>query len=438
MMTLLLLILSLLVSSLLCYVFTATEAALVYLPHGEADDLIEGNKRPRLARMLEHEGETHFSVRFWRVLFETLSIVLAFSIVQHITGFLWISAIVTAIAMTLIGFIVFGTTPRRKGRAQPARFIRNFHPLLYLFTKILGPIPARFRRHEEQRPDESNSSSTSFTEEELREFVVRASSSETIEDDEAQMVHSIFELDETRIRSVMVPRTDMVTLDIDEDLRSALSLFMRSGYSRVPVLGDDFDDVRGFLYLKDVMEAFMAAEGTSQGMPTLHSVMRDARFEPESKRVMDLLKEMQRESTHVAIVVDEYGGTAGLVTLEDLIEELVGDISDEFDNEKPEIKMEEDGTFKISSRLSIEELGELFGRELEEEEVDTVGGLLSKHLGRVPIVGSEIEVEGIRIRAIGTRGRRNQIGTLLVWVAPEEDQTHDYQGSVIAKRFEEQ
>ena len=146
--------------------------------------------------------------------------------------------------------------------------------------------------------------------------------------------------------------------------------------------------------------------------------MRPVRYEPESKRVMDLLKEMQRESTHVAVVVDEYGGTAGLVTLEDLIEELVGDISDEYDNEKPEITLQEDGTFKISSRLSIWELGELFGLELDDEDVDTVGGLLAKHLGRVPIIGSEVVVEGIHIKAIGSRGRRNKIGTLSVWADP--------------------
>ena len=138
--------------------------------------------------------------------------------------------------------------------------------------------------------------------------------------------------------------------------------------------------------------------------------MRPARFEPETKRAMDLLRDMQRESTHVAIVVDEYGGTAGLVTLEDLIEELVGDISDEYDHERPEYTLNDDGTFRLSARLGIDELGEIFGIDLEDEDVDTVGGLLAKHLGMVPIVGSgDWRLTAFHIRAIGSSGRRHQV-----------------------------
>ena len=244
-----------------------------------------------------------------------------------------------------------------------------------------------------------------FDEEELREFLDRASDAETIEDDEAQMVQSVFEMDDTRIRSLMVPRTDMLTASRDTTLREALSLFLRSGYSRMPVIGDSSDEILGVLYLKDAMRAFIlhgeAPEGTA--LPTVVELMRPARFEPESKRAMDLLREMQRESTHVAIIVDEYGGTAGLITLEDLIEELVGDISDEYDRESPDYTLNDDGTFRLSARLGIDELGEIFGRELDDEDVDTVGGLLAKHLGMVPIIGSEIEIDGIHIRALVRR-----------------------------------
>ena len=144
---------------------------------------------------------------------------------------------------------------------------------------------------------------------------------------------------------------------------------------------------------------------------------------------MDLLREMQRESTHVAIVVDEYGGTAGLITLEDLIEELVGDISDEYDHERPEYTLNDDGTFRLSARLGIDELGEIFGRELDDEDVDTVGGLLAKHLGMVPIVGSEIEIDGIHIRAIGSSGRRHQVDMLQAWYEPPRDEQRNAEGS---------
>jgi len=144
---------------------------------------------------------------------------------------------------------------------------------------------------------------------------------------------------------------------------------------------------------------------------------------------MDLLRKMQRESTHVAIIVDEYGGTAGLITLEDLIEELVGDISDEYDHERPEYTLNDDGTFRLSARLGIDELGEIFGRELDDEDVDTVGGLLAKHLGMVPIVGSEIEIDGIHIRAIGSSGRRHQVDMLQAWYEPPRDEQQTAEGS---------
>ena len=270
-----------------------------------------------------------------------------------------------------------------------------------------------------------------FDEEELREFLDRASDAETIEDDEAQMVQSVFEMDDTRIRSLMVPRTDMLTASRDTPLREALSLFLRSGYSRMPVIGDSSDEILGVLYLKDAMRAFIlhgeAPEGTA--LPTVVELMRPARFEPESKRAMDLLREMQRESTHVAIIVDEYGGTAGLITLEDLIEELVGDISDEYDRERPEYTLNDDGTFRLSARLGIDELGEIFGRELDDEDVDTVGGLLAKHLGMVPIIGSEIEIDGIHIRAIGSSGRRHQVDMLQAWYEPPRDEQQGAEGS---------
>nr|WP_280928125.1 transporter associated domain-containing protein [Rothia sp. RSM292] len=158
--------------------------------------------------------------------------------------------------------------------------------------------------------------------------------------------------------------------------------------------------------------------------------MRPARFEPESKRAMDLLREMQRESTHVAIIVDEYGGTAGLITLEDLIEELVGDISDEYDHESPDYTLNDDGTFRLSARLGIDELGEIFGRELDDEDVDTVGGLLAKHLGMVPIIGSEVEIDGIHIRAIGSSGRRHQVDMLQAWYEPPRDERQNAEGSL--------
>ena len=245
------------------------------------------------------------------------------------------------------------------------------------------------------------------------------------------MVQSVFEMDDTRIRSIMVPRTDMLTIEAGETLKNATTLFLRSGYSRMPVIGESTDDILGILYLKDAVRARLATADSAHGgeEPTIISLMRPAHFEPESKPALDLLRRMQRESTHVAIVVDEYGGTAGMITLEDIIEELVGDIADEYDNEKPDYALQEDGSFKVSARLGVEQLGEIFGINLEDEEVDTVGGLLAKNLGKVPIVGAEVTVNGIHIRAISAGGRRHQIDTLLVWAQPphEPEQNHSHE-----------
>ncbi|WP_068171110.1 hemolysin family protein [Rothia sp. ND6WE1A] len=396
------------------YILAATESAFTYIPHSELDNLVESGKRSRLNIIIANIDQYMFSLRLWSAFVDTLAILGFYSLMLVISSSTVVAILITAVVMTCISYVFFAYYPRRSGRARPLHFVKNYASLTYFLTKILGPLPQAVVKPKDESGQEANSSAGYFTEEEILEFVDRASSQDVIEDDEAQMVQSIFELGDTRIKSVMVPRTDMVTIDADETVDNAVNLFLRSGYSRIPVLGDDFDDIRGVLYFKDLMQNVVDS-GMIQSELNLETLIRPGRFEPESKKVLDLLREMQRESTHVAMVIDEYGGTAGLVTLEDLIEELVGDIADEYDNEKPEIKVQDDGTFKISSRLSVEELGEFFGEDLEEEDVDTVGGLMSKHLGRVPIVGSEISVSGIHIRAIGTSGRRNQIATLLVW-----------------------
>ncbi|MFW0109060.1 hemolysin family protein [Rothia sp. P7181] len=400
------------------YVLRAVETAFTYLPSTEMEHLSKERGTNKLAAIADFLDPYIFSIRLWRGIFETFAVVAAFTVLQLLWDAVWISALLTGLVMSAVSYFFFTVAPQKSGRTHPELYVRRFYPVVYFLRFVLGPLPnSVIQRHKDSENEPTRAGY--FTEDELKEFVDRASTQSTIENEEAQMVHSIFELDETRIRSVMVPRTDMVTMDIDETLEDAINLFLRSGYSRMPVLGEDFDDIQGFLYLKDVVEATVENQNNSS-THTVASLLRPARFEPESKRVMDLLRQMQRESTHVAIVVDEYGGTAGLVTLEDLIEELVGDISDEYDQETPEIKAEPDGSFKISSRLSVEELGELFDIELDDEEVDTAGGLLSKYLGKVPIIGSQVVVNGIGIRAIGARGRRNQIGTLLVWAADGE------------------
>jgi CBS domain containing-hemolysin-like protein len=217
----------------------------------------------------------------------------------------------------------------------------------------------------------------------------------------------------------MVPRTDMLTIDESKVLRQALSLFLRSGFSRIPVVGDGPDDVLGMLYLKDVTLR-VYSDATAQQSVRVQDVMRAVHFVPESKPVDDLLRDMQRDQTHVAVVVDEYGGTAGLVTIEDVLEEIVGEITDEYDREQDAVERLDDGTLRVRSTLHVDELGELFDLELDDEDVDTVGGLLSKALGRVPIPGARAVVDGLELTAERPAGRRHRIATVIVRDVREE------------------
>jgi CBS domain containing-hemolysin-like protein len=233
------------------------------------------------------------------------------------------------------------------------------------------------------------------------------------------MIHSVFEFGDTIAREVMVPRGDVVYIERYKNLRQTLSLFLRSGFSRVPVIEENLDDIVGFAYLKDVVRRDFEAPDV-EFTQRVDEVMRPALFVPESKQVDALLSEMQASRQHIAVVVDEYGGTAGLVTIEDLLEEIVGEITDEYDAEQVEAATLDDGSVRLSSRFPIDDLDELFGVDVEEEDVDSVLGLMAKHLGRVPIPGSHVDVHGLRFVAEAASGRRNKIESVLVSRLPAE------------------
>ena len=227
------------------------------------------------------------------------------------------------------------------------------------------------------------------------------------------MIHSVFELGDTIVREVMVPRTEMVVIERYKTLRQATSLALRSGFSRIPVIGDSYDDVVGIAYLKDITRRVFdnhEAESTER----VEAVMRPCVFVPDSKPVDDLLREMQQQRMHVAIVVDEYGGTAGLVTIEDVLEEIVGEITDEYDVEPDEVEHLAERRGAGERALPVDDLADLVGVGIDDEDVDSVGGLLAKHLGKVPIAGSEVEVEGLRLTAEAPTGRRNRIGRVVI------------------------
>jgi len=230
---------------------------------------------------------------------------------------------------------------------------------------------------------------------------------------EQELLESVDEFGETIVREVMVPRIDMATVLADAPLSTALETFLASGYSRLPILGKSVDDIVGVLYLKDVAR-ILSKDPASLETTTVDSKSRKPTFVPESMPVDDLLRQMQKSATHIAIVVDEYGGVAGLVTMEDVIEEIVGDIADEYDREIPEVEELDDGQLRVSAKFSLFDLGERFGLELEDEDVDTVGGMLNKLLGKLPAKEDSVTFSGLTLKADRLEGRPKRLITVIV------------------------
>ena len=246
-------------------------------------------------------------------------------------------------------------------------------------------------------------------EEQLLSLVDQAVEQELLEDDDRDYIHSIVEFGDTLVREVMIPRTDMVTVDAEQTVRDALEALLASRHSRMPVVATgDADDVEGVVYLRDA-SGFQLRRPEEASTALVTRIMKPAMFVPELQRADELLRQMQREANHLALVVDEYGGISGLVTLEDLIEELLGEINDEHDRETHEVEPQADGTFKVSARLPVDRLGEIFGIELEDDEVDSVGGLVAKHLGRLADEGDTVTVAGIELTAIETERKRQRL-----------------------------
>jgi CBS domain containing-hemolysin-like protein len=326
----------------------------------------------------------------------------------------WRAALVTAGAMTLVSFVVVGVAPRTMGRQHAYAVGRAAAPLVRWLGRVLNPLASLLILiGNAVTPGKGFPEGPFGSQVELRELVDLAEQRGVVEHGEREMIHSVFALGDTIAREVMVPRTEMVWIEGAKTLQQGLFLFLRSGFSRIPVIGESVDDVLGVLYLKDVVRSTQDGDPAAPAMPVAE-LMRSATFVPESKPVDDLLSEMQAARTHLVIVVDEYGGTAGLVTIEDILEEIVGEITDEYDVERPPVEQLPGGAVRVTARLPIEDLGDLFGVELPADEVETVGGLLAQTLGRVPIPGASVDVGGLHLIAEGTTGRRNRIDSVLV------------------------
>ncbi|MDT4924478.1 MAG: magnesium and cobalt exporter, family [Pseudonocardiales bacterium] len=360
-----------------------------------------------------------------RLACELTATVLAAIVARTWFGTHWPVPLGTVVVMIVVCYAIIGVGPRTLGRqhfnsvalagAGSVRVLGSlFNPLASLLTLLGNAItPGRGLRD-----------GPFASEVELRELVDMAEQRGVVEHDERQMIQSVFDLGNTIAREVMVPRTEIVWIERSKTVRQALALALRSGFSRIPVVGESADDVLGIAYLKDL--ASRAQDPDRARTTTVEEVMRPVAYVPESKPVDELLREMQAARSHIAIVIDEYGGTAGLITIEDILEEIVGEITDEYDVERPPIERISDDQARVSSRLAVEDLGDLFGVELpDRDDVETVGGLLAEALGRVPIPGATAVVHGLELKAEDVGGRRNRVDAILVTrvTEPSEGET---------------
>lgn len=337
-------------------------------------------------------------------------------------GLFWAAAI-----MVVTSFVVIGVGPRTLGRQHAYSISLATALPLQAVSWLLMPISrVLVLLGNALTPGRGFRNGPFASEIELREVVDLAQQRGVVAADERRMIESVFELGDTPAREVMVPRTEMIWIEGDKSPSQAMALAVRSGYSRIPVIGENVDDILGVVYLKDLVRHIFYSSDRGRGS-TVAQVMRPAVFVPDSKPLDALLREMQRDRNHMALLVDEYGAIAGLVSIEDVLEEIVGEIADEYDQaETAPVEELGDKLFRVSARLPIEDVGELYGVEFDDDlDVDTVGGLLALELGRVPLPGAEVVSHGLRLQAEGGRDHRGRvrIGTVLLSpVETEEDE----------------
>lgn len=403
---------------------SAGEEAARTITRSAAHEAEAAGRRGAATALAIAESPAHAArpTAYLRVLAEMVGAVCLTLVLVGVLDTWWQVLVGSILLAAVLMMVVVGASPRRLGRRDPVRVLAVVGPWMLLLARMAAPA-RRLAAAWGERSGRTSAEQRTVEEDELRHMVDRVSESEQIEDDEREMLQSVFELGSTIVREVMVPRTDMVTLTAGTSLRKARNLFVRSGFSRVPVVGESVDDLLGVLYLKDVLRRTL--DRPDRESEPVESVVREPVLVPETKRVDDLLQQMQTSGIHIAMVFDEWGGIAGLVTIEDILEELVGELTDEHDRSEPEVQPDGAGGFLVPARLGLDELGDLFDVEIDDDEVDTVAGLLAKALGKVPIEGAHAVTHGLRLQAVSAAGRRRRIETIRVERAPVDAERAD-------------
>jgi CBS domain containing-hemolysin-like protein len=386
------------------------ETSLVRTNRVKAKSLVDQKRRGarQLASLVENPANFLNPVLLLVLICQLVSATLVGIVASHLFGALGV--FLAIVFEVVVIFVFFEAVPKNWAVQNSERAallsapivssLIRFPPIRWLSSLLIGLANRIIRAGDD---DGEGIPRSYITDSELKAMADVAHEEKVIEHEERTFIHSIIDFGDTVVREVMVPRPDMVTVESDVTVAQALEKALAAGYSRIPVEGDgNIDDIVGIAYAKDLVRA----ERVGKANQLVSDSMRPAKFVPEAKEVSNLLREMQEEKFHMAIVVDEYGGTAGLITLEDLLEELVGEIVDEFDVEEPTVERFDDGSVLVSARYSVDDADDLLGAELPQGPWDTVGGLMLDLVGRVPDPGDSVEVDGFRLTALDVRGRR--------------------------------
>jgi putative hemolysin len=393
----------------------AAEASLTRTSRVRALALEEdGRRNAETLVKIESDPPRYLNAVYLSVMFvQNGSAILVAFLAEREWGNTWVT--IASVVFTLVYFVVVEAMAKTFAVLHTDRVALTLAPFVWFLGRLLE-IPTRFLigLANVLLPGKGLKEGPFVSEEEIRSMAEVGHEEGSIEEGEKELIHSIFEFGDTIAREVMVPRPDIVAIEDDKTLRDAQGLVLNRGFSRIPVFHESLDDVKGVVFAKDVLKALHQGQ---QDMP-LAEIMRPAHFVPESKKVADLLREMQKEKFHQAMVYDEHGSVTGIVSLEDLLEELVGEITDEYDREEPEVLQLGEGVYRVSGKASIDDVNELLGTELPDEDWDTVAGLLLDLLGRIPENGEEVRFGGVNLRADKVQGRR--IGSVLITREPEQ------------------
>jgi putative hemolysin len=422
-------ILFLLVLTLLEGFFVAAEIALVSIRRSRVEQLVEeGRPGARRVQKLVSEPGRFLAISQLGLTFIGFlaSAYAAVSLADRLAGLLVsagmdqgtanvVALVIVTVVLALFTIVFAELVPKTLALANAERFALTLAAPIDFLARLLGPLVAFLTgttRWVARLLGADVSTDAQITAEELRLIVERGGEQGVLEAEEEQMINAVIELGDRRLHEVMVPRIAIVSLPASATIDEAIDLLVEEGHSRVPVYETSNDEIVGILYAKDLLP-FLKSGSASQ--PALRSLLRTPVFVPESMSIDDLLHEFQRRKVHIAIVLDEYGGTAGLVTIEDLLEEIVGEIQDEYDEEEPLVERIDDDRYRVDGRASVEDLLELWDIKTpleDDSEYDTVGGLVYHRIGGVPSPGDEIQVDGLRLTVETTDGRR--VGKVLV------------------------